>query len=194
MWNINQKWKLVNFTCEPPLKAKNPNMRMNAPRAARGTECPLKSTWTSFFPGWNLPMRGPRKAVPTKAAVPPNRWTTPLPAKSRYAMFTVWLLCVISNPCPNHPSELHAQCVTTGYTKPSSEYIGNVMAHFSGICYWLHSFLQHALYFAPRAVIFSHLKRMPLCLRVCDIAIVMCRKVVRTYLSSFDFCAALKDF
>ena len=169
-------------------------MRMNAPRAARGTECPLKSTWTSFFPGWNLPMRGPRKAVPTKAAVPPNRWTTPLPAKSRYPMFTVWLLCVISNPCPNHPSELHAQCVTTGYTKPSNEYIGNVMAHFSGICYWLHSFLQHALYFAPRAVLFHTLSECHYVGEFVTLPSWCAEKSSGLHLSSFDFCAALKDF
>ena len=121
-----------------------------------------------------------------------NSTSSKIPIRDVHRLIVVCDIKSLSQ--PSLRNLLHAKCVTTGYTKPSNEYIGNVMAHFSGICYWLHSFLQHSLYFAPRAVIFSHLKRMPLCLRVCDIAIVMCRKVVRTYLSSFDFCAALKDF
>ena len=46
-----------------------------------GTEWPFMSI-TTLIPFSNLPILGPRKNAPTKAAHPPSKWTTPLPAKS----------------------------------------------------------------------------------------------------------------
>ena len=77
---------LEDLTCEPPLKAKNPNNKINPPSAAKGTECPGISIATPSFV--NLPFLGPIKMHPTRAHVPPNKCTIPLPAKSLYPKST----------------------------------------------------------------------------------------------------------
>ena len=76
---------------DEPLKPYHPNQRMNTPSAPSVSECPgialdsrtgrpFLSTTPSL--GSYLPMRGPRIAAPTNAAVPPTRWTAAEPAKS----------------------------------------------------------------------------------------------------------------
>ena len=68
---------------EPPLKAKNPKTRMNAPRLTRGMECPtMPGLSIPLISGLNLPILGPSMIAPTRAKTPPPRWTTPDPAKS----------------------------------------------------------------------------------------------------------------
>ena len=96
-------------TWEPELKARKQASRMPPPRAARGTECPGMSLGDPS--GLNLPFRGPMMIQLTRAQVPPVRWTTPLPAKSR-------------NPSSkSHPGELlsQTQWLTTGYTHPKTQ-------------------------------------------------------------------------
>ena len=55
----------------PPLKARNPNMRMKPPRAANGTLCPRMGLagWPSLE---NLPIRGPMISAATKEMLPPH--------------------------------------------------------------------------------------------------------------------------
>ena len=57
--------------CLAPLDARKPKTRMNAPRAARGTECP--GMLTGLPPESNLPMRGPMRTQPTRAMVAGRR-------------------------------------------------------------------------------------------------------------------------
>lgn len=63
----------------------------------------------------NLPWRGPQKKAPKKAAVPPRRCTSPLPAKSKYGT-----LSKPDIPVANHPSSYHPQRLATGYTIPTN--------------------------------------------------------------------------
>mmetsp|Transcript_20463 Transcript_20463/g.64336 ORF Transcript_20463/g.64336 Transcript_20463/m.64336 type:complete len:263 (+) Transcript_20463:176-964(+) len=73
---------------EPQLKPYQPNQRMKVPRMMRGWLCGSKASGHSVMrsfavvPTGKRPMRGPAMAEPTSAAIPPVRWTTPLPAKS----------------------------------------------------------------------------------------------------------------
>ena len=69
--------------CDPPLKAKKPKIRIKAPRLTRGMECPtMPGLSPPLRPGRNLPILGPSMMAPTRATTPPERWTTPEPAKS----------------------------------------------------------------------------------------------------------------
>merc|ERR1719387_2404212 len=64
---------------EPELKPHQPNQRMKVPRTMRGAECGANS---SAFAGSQRPVRMPMIFAPTSAAMPPQRCTTPEPAKS----------------------------------------------------------------------------------------------------------------
>ena len=68
------------ITCDPPLKARNPKMRMNPPRAAKGTEWPGMSLGLPLAS--KRPCRGPMTAVAMAAVKPLSIWTAALPAKS----------------------------------------------------------------------------------------------------------------
>merc|ERR1719261_800439 len=70
-----------NPKVEPELKPHQPNQRIKVPRTMRGCECGVNS---SSFSGSKRPVRVPITAAPTSAAMPPQRCTTPEPAKSMY--------------------------------------------------------------------------------------------------------------
>ncbi len=65
---------------EPPLKPNQPTSRIMAPMMAKGMEWPGMAR--ALPSGPYLPMRGPRMAAPTRAAMPPVMCTMPEPAKS----------------------------------------------------------------------------------------------------------------
>ena len=67
-------WLLLLLTAEPELNAKNPNSKIAPPRATSGLEWPCSPL---------VLLLGPVIIQPTRPQVPPNRWTTPLPAKSK---------------------------------------------------------------------------------------------------------------
>merc|ERR1711871_1237037 len=64
---------------EPELKPHQPNQRMKVPRTMRGAECGMNSP---AFSSSKRPVRTPITFAPTSAAMPPQRCTTPEPAKS----------------------------------------------------------------------------------------------------------------
>ena len=68
------------FSSEPPLKPNQPNQSTNMPSVAKGMLQP-GIAWTWPF-GPYLPLRGPSRMTPAKAAAAPHRWTMPEPAKS----------------------------------------------------------------------------------------------------------------
>merc|ERR1719463_490225 len=68
-----------NPKVEPELKPHQPNQRMKVPRTMRGCECGENS---SALSGSKRPVRTPITLAPTSAAMPPQRCTTPEPAKS----------------------------------------------------------------------------------------------------------------
>ena len=60
---ISALWQ--HCTCLVPLQAKNPNIRINPPRADNGTEWPGMGTGRPFLS--NLPILGPMRTQPTNA-------------------------------------------------------------------------------------------------------------------------------
>merc|ERR550514_1183918 len=68
-----------NPKVEPELKPHQPNQRMKVPRTMRGCEWGWNS---SSLPGSKRPFRLPTTIAPTSAPMPPQRCTTPEPAKS----------------------------------------------------------------------------------------------------------------
>ena len=67
-----------------PLKPYQQNQRMKQPRAPMVREWPgIAWTWTEpSFCLVYLPMRGPSRMAPMRAAMPPTMWITAEPAKS----------------------------------------------------------------------------------------------------------------
>src|SRR5690606_12601541 len=91
---------------EPGLNPNQPTQRMNTPRIANGM------VWAGIARGLAfasyLPMRGPRKIAPIRAAMPPVMWTMPDPAKSEYWIASPKLTSWAMKPPP------HVQWTTTG--------------------------------------------------------------------------------
>ena len=66
-----------------PLKPYQPSQRMKTPRAPRGMEWPGMALTLTTLPPLSrtyLPIRGPRIAAPTRAAMPPTMWMAVEPA------------------------------------------------------------------------------------------------------------------
>mmetsp|Transcript_28628 Transcript_28628/g.71991 ORF Transcript_28628/g.71991 Transcript_28628/m.71991 type:complete len:241 (+) Transcript_28628:621-1343(+) len=92
---------------EQALKDSQPNQRTSSPSATSAMEWPGISTglpWSS-----KRPSRAPRITVMQIAAMPPSKWTTPLPAKSTTLKWS------LSQPCGDH-----TQCATNGYITPDT--------------------------------------------------------------------------
>ena len=71
---------LESLSSEPPLKPNQPNHSTNMPRVASGMLQPGMALMPPS--GSYLPARGPTIRTPASAAAPPQRCTTPEPAKS----------------------------------------------------------------------------------------------------------------
>ena len=65
---------------EPGLNPNQPNHRMNTPSTTKAMLCPGRARGLPFSS--YLPMRGPKKMAPIRAAQPPVLWTMVDPAKS----------------------------------------------------------------------------------------------------------------
>mmetsp|Transcript_50814 Transcript_50814/g.74337 ORF Transcript_50814/g.74337 Transcript_50814/m.74337 type:complete len:201 (-) Transcript_50814:463-1065(-) len=99
---------LLPSSTEDPLKLSHPKSKMNVPKLESTGEWPF-ITKTSILPfsSFRRPRRGPTSLAPMSAARPPQRWTRPLPAKSKYPALA------------RKPSLLHPQNVRGGYIKPT---------------------------------------------------------------------------
>ena len=66
----DHSYDIIKHTCLVPLQAKNPKMRINPPKADKGTEWPGIGTGRPFLS--NRPMRGPMRTQPTRAHTAKN--------------------------------------------------------------------------------------------------------------------------
>ena len=90
---ISALWQ--HCTCLVPLHAKNPNIRINPPRADNGTEWPGMGTGRPFLS--NLPILGPMRTQPTNAQTAEKKNNDRFSSKlilTRCLAFLVWKHCL----------------------------------------------------------------------------------------------------